>query len=126
MVLVYATKLSFELPCFGQNVVVCGEAFAKNKGFTIDPKTIQEYFDILDKVPKMKNLSDEKKELAIKYAYHFFFRKSMEIESLITNTKSYPPFKLKENFFEIIEKKKDPALEKICKNILYGEKAFLN
>ena len=106
VVLVYATKLSFELPCFGQNVVVCGEAFAKNKGFTIDPKTIQEYFDILDKVPKMKNLSDEKKELAIKYAYHFFFRKSMEIESLITNTKSYPPFKLKENFFEIIEKKK--------------------
>ena len=43
-VLVYATKLSFELPCFGQNVIVCGEAFAKNKGFTIDPTTEDEYF----------------------------------------------------------------------------------
>jgi hypothetical protein len=125
-VLVYATKLSFELPCFGQNVIVCGEAFAKNKGFTIDPTTEDEYFTILDNIKNIETLSRDKQDLAIKYSYHFFFRKSMEISSLITNIKSYPPFKLKDNFFEIVENNEDPAIEKICENILKEKQAFLN
>ena len=78
-VIVYATKLSFELPCFGQNVIVCGEAFAKNKGFTLDPNSQEQYFQILDEINNLEKLDHEKIRLARKYSYHFFFRNSMEI-----------------------------------------------
>ena len=125
-VIVYATKLSFELPCFGQNVIVCGEAFAKNKGFTLDPKSQHEYFRILDKIPDLDKLEEEKINLARRYAYHFFFRKSMEIKSLIFQDKKYPPFKLEQNFYDIVKNKKDDAIEALCKNILFNKVTFLD
>ena len=48
-------NLVFEsLPCFGQNVIVCGEAFAKNKGFTLDPNSQEQYFQILDEINNLR------------------------------------------------------------------------
>ena len=38
----------------------------------------------------------------------------------------YLYFKLKDNFFEIVENNEDPAIEKICENILKEKQAFLN
>ena len=124
-VIVYATKLSFELPCFGQNVIICGEAFAKNKGFTLDPETQDEYFKILDKVTYLEKLNEKKIKLARRYSYHFFFRKSMEIKSLITLENKYPPFKLKENFYDIVKNKKDDSIEALCDKVLYNKETFL-
>jgi hypothetical protein len=124
-VIVYATKLSFELPCFGQNVIICGEAFAKNKGFTIDPESRDEYFKILDNVTDLEKLNEKKIKLARRYSYHFFFRKSMEIKSLITRENKYPPFKLKKNFHDIVKNKKDDSIEALCKKILFNKETFL-
>jgi hypothetical protein len=124
-VIVYATKLSFELPCFGQNVIICGEAFAKNKGFTIDPESRNEYFKILDNVSHLEKLNEKKIKLARRYSYHFFFRKSMEIKSLITRENKYPPFKLKKNFHNIVKNKKDDSIEALCKKILFNKETFL-
>ena len=81
-ILVYATKLSFELPCFGKNVIVSGEAFGKNKGFTYDPTSKEKYINLLDELPFNKELDKEIVSLAQRYAYHFFFRRSMLLNSI--------------------------------------------
>ena len=72
----------------------------------------------------MKSLT-KKIKLARRYSYHFFFRKSMEIKSLITLENKYPPFKLKENFYDIVKNKKDDSIEALCDKVLYNKETFL-
>ena len=124
-VLVYATKLSFELPCFGQNVIVCGEAFAKNKGFTLDPHSKEQYLQYLDKIPFAGRLPKEKVNLAQKYAYHFFFRRCMEIKSIEKEENKYPPIKIREKFTENFLNGKDPGLSEACNSIIFDRTAIL-
>jgi hypothetical protein len=125
-VIVYATKLSFELPCYGKNVIVCGEAFGKNKGFTHDPKTRTEYFEMLNKLPFANDLSKEKTRLARIYTYHFFFRRSMEMTSIHKVNNQYPPFKLNKTFVSECINKEDSALEIACEAILNNKTAILD
>ena len=125
-ILVYATKLSFELPCYGKNVIVCGEAFGKNKGFTIDPKSEDEYINILNQLPFENDLDFHKIELAQRYAYHFFFRRSMHLNSLEKVENQYPPFKLREDFVEHLKNRKDPGLEIACESIINNKSAILD
>ena len=126
VIIVYATKLSFELPCFGSNVIVCGEAFGKNKGFTHDPQNQNEYFNLLNQIPFQDKIDDYKINLALKYAYHFFFRRSMEISSLMPDENNYPPFKLRTEFTNNVINKKDKAIETICNSILHNKTAILD
>ena len=125
-ILVYATKLSFELPCYGKNVVVCGEAFGKNKDFTHDPKSKEEYIKILNNLPFKDDLEDKKIELAQRYAYHFFFRRSMFLNSLKKIENQYPPFKLRDDFIDHFKNKKDPSLEIACNSIINNKPAILD
>lgn len=125
-ILVYATKLSFELPCFGKNVIVSGEAFGKNKGFTYDPTSKENYIKLLDELPFKKELDKETVSLAQRYAYHFFFRRSMSINSIEKVENQYPPFRLKDNFVKMFKDKNDPGLEKACESILKDVPAILD
>jgi hypothetical protein len=125
-ILVYATKLSFELPCFGKNVIVSGEAFGKNKGFTYDPTSKENYIKLLDELPFKKELDKEIVSLAQRYAYHFFFRRSMLLNSIEKVENQYPPFRLKDNFVKMFKNKNDPGLEKACESILDDVPAILD
>jgi len=125
-ILVYATKLSFELPCFGKNVIVSGEAFGKNKGFTYDPTSKENYIKLLDELPFKKELDKETVSLAQRYAYHFFFRRSMLLNSIEKVENQYPPFRLKDNFVKMFKDKNDPGLEKACESILKDVPAILD
>ena len=125
-ILVYATKLSFELPCFGKNVIVSGEAFGKNKGFTYDPTSKEKYINLLDELPFKKELDKEIVSLAQRYAYHFFFRRSMLLNSIEKVENQYPPFRLKNDFIKIFKDKSDPGLEKACESILKDVPAILD
>ena len=49
----------------------------------------------------------------------------MEIKSLITLENKYPPFKLKENFYDIVKNKKDDSIEALCDKVLYNKETFL-
>ena len=72
-ILIYASKVGMEFSPFGMNVVVAGESYVKNKNITTDPKSEQEYFEILANLPYNLKISPEKILRAKKYAYHFFF-----------------------------------------------------
>jgi hypothetical protein len=123
-VLIYASKVGMEFPPFGINVIVAGESYVKNKGITTDPKTKKEYFELLDKLPYNQKLSSEKIYQAKKYAYHFFFRRTMIIKSILETPKSWPIFKIKETLYRDIKNNKDKALSSIAKSII-NDKPFI-
>ncbi len=66
----------------GIPVVVAGEAWIKNKGLTFDAATPEDYFRILDGLPLQRRLEPEVVERALKYAYHFFFRRMIPLPFL--------------------------------------------
>ncbi len=74
--LVYTTTVGMEMAMSGVPVVVAGRTHYRNKGFTIDPDTWQDYFQLLDEKLSMQqhqSLTREQVELAWQYAYYFFF-----------------------------------------------------
>ncbi len=127
IVIVYSSKVSFEVPAYlGKNTIVCGEAFSKNKGFTLDPRSKDEYLSLLDSIEKLGKLSPEKIKLARKYAYHFFFRRCMKLNSLDKVENKYPPFELKKNFVENFLKGNDEGLNIACDAIINDKPAILD
>ena len=80
VVIVYASKIAIELASFGKPVICCGEAWIKNKGITFDPKNKKEFLKLLNKDPEyLKKISFIKKNLALKFAYYFFFKRTFKI-----------------------------------------------
>jgi hypothetical protein len=82
LAIVYGTKMGIEIPCYGINTIVCGESWAKNKNFTIDPKDKEEYINILNNIKQIPLMSKERINNAKKYAYHLFFRRMIKVNSL--------------------------------------------
>ena len=94
-ILTYGTKLDIEYAARGYPVIVAGEAITRNKNLVIQPKNKSEYFVMLKKLPFGKI---SKYDNAKKFAYHYFFRKSISIKSLKENPFSFPPFVIKNDF----------------------------
>lgn len=90
--IIYGTKMGIELSALGKPVVVTGDAWVKNKGFAIQPKDKFEYFNLLFYSHKIK-INENQKELALRYAYWFFFLNSIDVDSLIHLKNLYPPFR---------------------------------
>ena len=78
--LVYTTTTGMEMAMSGVPVIVAGVTHYKNNGFTFDPQTYPEYFELLDKIlmqPEKHRLSKEQVDLAWRYAHTFFFEFSL-------------------------------------------------
>ena len=123
-VIIYASKIGMEFSPFGINVIVAGESYVKNKGITIDPKNRREYFEILKKIPLKIVRNKEKIERSKKYAYHFFFRKTIVPNSLKESKKNWPQFMIKSDVFNILKKENDKPLKAICESII-NHKPFI-
>jgi hypothetical protein len=80
LAIVYTTTTGMEMAMSGKPVIVIGQTHYRGKGFTIDPATWDQYFDILGQVlanPKEHLLTEKQIELAWRYAYRFFFEYPM-------------------------------------------------
>ncbi|NIS83329.1 MAG: hypothetical protein GTO14_24730 [Anaerolineales bacterium] len=74
--LVYTTTVGLEMTMSGIPVVVAGRTHYREKGFTHDPDSFDEYFSMIDMLlarPFGEGLSLEEMALAERYAYRFFF-----------------------------------------------------
>jgi hypothetical protein len=74
--LVYTTTVGLEMAMSGISVIVVGNTHYRKRGFTLDPDTWEEYFEILSQVherPAHFRLSKDQVDLAWNYAYRFFF-----------------------------------------------------
>jgi hypothetical protein len=74
--LVYTTTVGLEMAMRGIPVVVAGETHYRDRGFTCDPNSWNEYVEILNTLLgdlEHARLSQDQIELAWRYAYLFFF-----------------------------------------------------
>ena len=74
--LVYTTTVGMEMAMSGVPVVVSGKTHYRGKGFTHDPDTLEEYYQTLNALltnTHSSRLSQDEVQLAMRYAYRFFF-----------------------------------------------------
>jgi hypothetical protein len=117
--IIYNTKTGIELAPLGIPVVVAGEAWIRNKGFSIDVKTPREYTEVLDRLPLTNRMTPTDVLRAKKYAYHFFFRRMIPLESM-EPASGNPPYRLQVENLDMLLPGKSPGLDLICDGILKG------
>ncbi|MBI2617109.1 capsule biosynthesis protein [Candidatus Gottesmanbacteria bacterium] len=117
-VIIYNTKTGIELSPLGIPMIVCGESWIRNKGFSIDVTSKKEYKKILDKLPFKKKLTDRQVNMAKKYAFHFFFRRMIPLPFIESKEKFTFTLNL-EGLHDLLTGKY-PGLTTMCDGILKG------
>jgi hypothetical protein len=121
-VVVYGTKTGVELTSVGIPILVAGEAWIRNKGLTVDVATARDYVAALDTLPWRRRLAGEELVRARKYAYHFFFRRMIPIDSLEMRgpRRSFPPYRARVARLDDLRPGRSPGLDIVCDGILTG------
>jgi hypothetical protein len=117
--IIYNTKTGIELAAMGIPVIVAGEAWVGNKGFSVDVSSPREYTEALDRLPLPQRMTPADVTRARKYAYHFFFRRMIPLEFMVP-TGGNPPFRMRIDSLETLLPGKSPGLDLICEGILTG------
>ncbi|WP_347257678.1 capsule biosynthesis protein [Methylocaldum sp.] len=118
-VLIYGTKTGVELTSIGIPVIVAGEAWIRNKGVTLDASSRDEYIGLLNNLPLGKRLDDETRLRALKYAYHFFYRRMIPLD-LMEPTGAWPPYRPSIESLEQLMPGRDTGLDIVCDGIMNG------
>jgi hypothetical protein len=116
---IYSTKTGIELAAIGIPVIVAGEAWIRNKGFSMDVSSPEEYVRTLDKLPLTRRMPELSVRRAKKYAYHFFFRRMIPLE-FFEPTGGNPPFRIKLYSMDELKPGASRGLDLICDGILKG------
>ncbi|MDA2923043.1 hypothetical protein MYX65_00050 [Acidobacteria bacterium AH-259-L09] len=84
--LMHSTKFGLELALRGVPVVVCGKAPYRNKGFTHDVVTREQYFDLLERLQDLLPMTEQELQRARRYAYYFYFRRHQTLDLVQATT----------------------------------------
>jgi hypothetical protein len=123
--LVYGARVGVELVILGTPVVVAGEAFMRGKGFTRDPKTRDEYYELLDRSDKLEPVTDEERELARKWYYYYFFRLMMPFPFYEAyRNRSVTDSRITFESLADLLPGKSPVLDRVCQGIVDGKTRF--
>jgi hypothetical protein len=117
--LIYNTKAGIEVASMGIPVIVCGEAWIRNKGFSCDASSPEEYFRLLDQLPLSGGMDPDCIIRAQKYAFHFFFRRMIEIPFIVNRHKHKLELELN-NLAELMPGR-HKGFDVICEGILTGK-----
>ena len=122
-VIIYGTKTGVELTSEGVPVVVAGEAWIRNKGITVDARSPEDYYRLLDELPGEGRLPAETIARARRYAYHFFFRRMIPIRAVAPArgfAARQSKYQLSVSGLDDLRPGADPGLDVICEGILEG------
>lgn len=75
-VTVYGTS-GLELALLGKPVILAGQAHYGGKGFTYDGLTPEDYKQLLRKAESLKQITEEQRQLARRYAYCYFIQRQV-------------------------------------------------
>jgi hypothetical protein len=117
-VIIYNTKTGIELAAQGIPVIVAGEAWIRNKGFSLDASTPDEYFRILDRLPLGQRMTPAQVTRARRYAHHFFLRRMIPLPFVVN--KPGPVFEIELEKLTDLRPGKFSGLDVICDGILNG------
>ncbi len=117
-VLVYSTKTGIEASAVGARVIVAGEAWIRNKGFTLDATSPETFRKFLDLLPFPSGLAPDLQDRALRYAYHFFFRRMIDLPFIISPDKA--KFEIQIDTLDDLGPGKYSGLDCVCDGILEG------
>ncbi len=117
-VIIYNTKTGIEISSMGIPVIVAGEAWIRNKGFSLDASSPVEYRRLLDQLPLMERLSPQELQRARKYAFHFFFRRMIPLPFINPVEPKAAKMRLDLNGLDELYPGKYPGLDIICEGVL--------
>jgi hypothetical protein len=123
MALIYGARVGVELVMIGTPVVVAGEAFLRGKGFSYDPATREDYFELLARGSELPRPSDEVRALARKWYYHYFFRLMMPFP-YYEKLQTINSVRLTFDSLAALLPGKSPVLDRICQGILDAKTPF--
>jgi hypothetical protein len=118
-VLIYGTKTGVELTSMGIPVIVAGEAWIRNKGLTLDARSIAHYDELLGRLPLPAPMDAATQERARRYAYHFFFRRMIPLAPM-EPAPGNPPYRVAVRGLDALAPGADPGLDVVCDGILDG------
>jgi hypothetical protein len=118
--IVFATKFGLEAAVRGVPVVVAGDAWIRGKGFTHDASSPQEYAEVLRGVDRLPRMSPDLVERARRYAYHFFFRRSIPFPIELGSDPMTDAPTPRLATLDDLRPGRDPAVDVICSGILEG------
>jgi len=117
--IIYGTKTGVELASVGLPVIVAGEAWIRNKGITHDARTPEEYFAILARLPFAGKMTDEARQRARQYAYHFFFRRMIPLP-FVQPKAGFPIYTMNLGSLDALRPGAHRGLDTVCDGILHG------
>ncbi|MEQ1653471.1 MAG: capsule biosynthesis protein, partial [Hyphomicrobium sp.] len=119
--IIYGTKMGVELTTLGTHCIVAGEAWIRGKGLTHDAQSKPHYFEILSKLPYGEAMPRPDRERALRYAYHFFFRRMLPLPFLAPNGKG-SMFDVEIEHLAQLAPGEHAGLDAICDGILNGSR----
>jgi hypothetical protein len=123
--LVYGARVGVELVMLGTPVIVAGEAFMRDKGFSYDPASAEEYFSLLAQGAELPRPTDEVRALARKWYYHYFFRLMMPYPFYEDErVNGQQRLRLTFDSLEKLGPGNSPVLDRICQGIVDGKTLF--
>jgi hypothetical protein len=116
---VYASTVGLELAVKGTPVVVAGSAHYSGKGFTYDLGSRAEFESILAPLMKGERSIPQARqiELALRYAYLFFLRRTFPMTVLVEPKEARP--RLAFSSTQDLQQGQHPALDIMCDGILH-------
>jgi len=116
-VIIFATKTGIELTSMGIPTIVAGEAWIRGKGLTMDASTEAQYFEFLELLPLSERLDEPTVERALRFAFHFFFRRMIPLE-FVKPIAGPRRFRNDVRDLEHLMRGVSPGLDVICDGIL--------
>ena len=116
-VLIYGTKMGVELAARGMPVIVAGEAWVRNKGFTEDIARRSTIARCSPDCPLADGWTPDLRERALAYAHHFFFRRMIPL-SMVESGANTRLFRISADTLDALAAGGDRGLDIVCQGIL--------
>ncbi len=114
--LVYTSTTGMELALAGKPVITAGQTHYKDKGFTEDPHSPEEFVAALDRVLEDPGSLPSDRDLARRYAHFFFFRAPVPSPGVVEPIKGLARLSIDDP--QDLRPGGNAALDRICDAIL--------